>query len=69
MVTADAAPARSRALTLVPHPIMAAVAMVILGALHARVGRIPVADGEGWDKDWGAEIYANRHERTAVVTT
>ena len=28
---------------------MAIVAMVIFGALHLWIGRIPVADGEGYD--------------------
>ena len=31
------------------HSTMAIVAMVIFGALHLWIGRIPVADGEGYD--------------------
>lgn len=31
------------------HLTMAIVAMVIYGALHIPLGRIPVADGQGWD--------------------
>jgi hypothetical protein len=34
---------------VVKHLIMAIVAMVIYGALHIPLGRIPVADGQGWD--------------------
>lgn len=43
---------RRAAATLVSHLMLAAVVMVIFAALHARVGLIPVGDGEGWD---GAE--------------
>jgi hypothetical protein len=34
---------------VVKHLTMAIVAMVIYGALHIPLGRIPVADGAGWD--------------------
>jgi hypothetical protein len=34
---------------VVKHLTMALVAMVIYGALHIPLGRIPVANGAGWD--------------------
>jgi hypothetical protein len=42
---------------VVKHLTMAIVAMVIYGALHIPLGRIPVADGQGWDgSDYGAML-------------
>ena len=34
---------------MVKHLTMALLAMVIYGALHVPLGRIPVANGAGWD--------------------
>ena len=34
---------------VVKHLTMALLAMVIYGALHIPLGRIPVANGAGWD--------------------
>ena len=34
---------------VVKHLTKALLAMVIYGALHVPLGRIPVADGAGWD--------------------
>jgi hypothetical protein len=55
VAVAGAAAARPRAATLVPHLMVAVLAMVIFGALHLTVGRITVGDGLGWD---GAEYAA-----------
>jgi hypothetical protein len=49
VVRSDAAPQRQRASTLTTHLALAIVAVVIYGALHVPLGRIPVEDGVGWD--------------------
>ena len=58
---------------VVKHLTMALLAMVIYGALHVPLGRIPVANGAGWDGiDYGLcalIVYANEGARTTVVTT
>ena len=42
---------------MVKHLTMVIVAMVVYGALHIPLGRIPVADGQGWDgSDYGAML-------------
>ena len=60
---------------VVKHLTMALLAMVIYGALHVPLGRIPVANGAGWDGiDYVAALCAlivdaNGGARTTVVTT
>lgn len=49
MVTSGAASQRPDASTLSSHVALALAAVVIFGALHVPLGRMPVNDGQGWD--------------------
>lgn len=57
---------------MVKHLTKALLAMVIYGALHVPLGRIPVANGAGWDGidygDAGEGLEGRRTEYTVVTT-